>query len=256
MQIKFSSWPRSYSPSWLQSLSPQEQAQVKLHLLYNPVMECSYALPAYEWLSSSPSLDQHYVGDKSLIMSFSYIPPPVQSNQGVNISSSSSSSSSPPLCAPQIKIHWLRVKLDWIISGFEPKIQPTQIYADRYARLYHTLVYQHGCFKYDELSEPVLSYIIEQQDSSTTDISLLPKQLLSYIQEHTHEYQTRLSRLQHMLEGASVDSRMIWKYPFAKSFVIGNGSLLSEEDVLRRIQDSEEEWRLLFGKLKRRFGIL
>ncbi|CAO3586756.1 unnamed protein product [Absidia cylindrospora] len=309
MQIKFGqhqSQPHcnSTTASWLQSLTPQEQQQVLFHLQYNPVMECLYALPAYSWLSSSMTEqeDQHYVGDKSLILSFSYVPPPPPQSPSPPPTTTTTKPtythstsllslplSSPPLGAPQIKIHWLRVTLDWIISFAQPKIQCTQIYGDRYSQLYHSLAHQYGCYRYDELSEPVLAYIIQQDKdhspsamvsaskkqqstrmASVTDSILttttvpdnrykkedddtLPQQLLSYIQEHTHEYHTRLSKLQHMLEGACVDPRMIWKYPFAKSFVVGNGSLLSEEDVVRRIQDSEEEWRALTRVLKRRF---
>ncbi|ORZ16571.1 hypothetical protein BCR42DRAFT_415347 [Absidia repens] len=309
MQIKFGqqqSQPQcnSTTASWLQSLTPQEQQQVLFHLQYNPAMECLYALPAYSWLASSMTeqVDQHYVGDKSLILSFSYVPPPpppqspsttATTTKATYTSDTHSTSllslplSSPPLGAPQIKIHWLRVTLDWIISFTQPRIRCTQIYGDRYSRLYRSLAHKYGCYRYDELSEPVLAYIIEQgkdhqpsamvsaskqrqatrmasvtdsilttttqDDSYNKDDDTLPQQLLSYIQEHTHEYHTRLSKLQHILEGACVDPRMIWKYPFAKSFVVGNGSLLSEEDVVRRIQDSEEEWRSLTRVLKRRF---
>ncbi|KAI8336298.1 hypothetical protein BC941DRAFT_428848 [Chlamydoabsidia padenii] len=261
LQIQFSNKPSHppYSLSSLQqALSKKEQEQALFHLRYNPVLECSYGLPAYSWLSSSDQTDQHYVGDKTMILSFSYVSPTATTTTPSCLLGGSS-----PPCAPQIQIHWLRVTLDWIISFTQPKIQTTQIYADRYAQLYRTLAHQYGCYKYDELSEPVLDYIIHQDkyvsmqdgvDSSNNDNNDLFKQLVSYVQEHSHEYHTRLSRLQHMLEGACVNPRMIWKYPFAKSFVVGNGSLLSEEDVVRRIQDSEEEWRSLSRTLKRRLG--
>ncbi|KAG1059734.1 hypothetical protein G6F42_028207 [Rhizopus arrhizus] len=79
----------------------------------------------------------------------------------------------------------------------------------------------------------------QQQDQQDQ----LPASLVKYVHSHTHECHTRLSRLQHMLEGAGVDPQVLWKYTFAKSFVVSSGSLLCEEDVVRRIQDSEEEWR-------------
>lgn len=258
MQLKFSNHSHQVSSlcaSSLQTLNPQEREKALFHLQYNPVLECSYALPAYSWLPTSDQADSHYVGDKSMILSFSYIPP-----LDTTVPNCLSRGSSPP--APQIQIQWLHVTLDWLISFTQPKIQPTQIYADRYSQLYHTLTHQYGCYKYDELSEPVLAYIIQQgypmhgvtPDNSNKGDGDLPKQLLSYVQEHTHEYHTRLSRLQHMLEGCCVNPRMIWKYPFAKSFVVGNGSLLSEEDVVHRIQDLEDEWRSLSRSLKRRLG--
>ncbi|CAO3587971.1 unnamed protein product [Absidia cylindrospora] len=295
-----------FSSSWFQTLRPQEQELALFHLQYNPVLECSYALPAYSWLTSSMSeqADQHYIGDKTLILSFSYIQPSrITSGESDGTLDhqhylSSTSPSSTSLCAPQIKIHWLRVTLDWIISFTQPKIHCTQIYANRYSQFHQTLANRYGCYKYDHLSEPVLAYIIQQGNTDkdnnqrhyfspqspnqptlqaiqgNNDGSIfppvmvappkvpfdaktsLPKQLLSYVQEHSHEYHTRLSRLEHMLECACVNPRMIWKYSFAKSFVVGNGSLLCEEDVVRRIQDSEEEWRLLSRTLKRRLGAL
>ncbi|ORZ21330.1 hypothetical protein BCR42DRAFT_407321 [Absidia repens] len=129
--------------------------------------------------------------------------------------------------------------------------------------LFHLQYNPHGCYKYDYLSEPVLAYIIQQDDIENDTkrrhyfCPPSPNQPASWaMQEHTHEYHTRLSRLEHMLECACVNPRMIWKYSFAKSFVLGNGSLLCEEDVVRRIQDSEEEWRLLSRTLKRRLGAL
>ena len=99
---------------------------------------------------------------------------------------------------------------------------------------------KQGCFKYDPLSEPVLGHIVSQQYN---DLEELPESLINYVHTHSHECHTRLSRLQHMLEGAGVNPLMLWKYTFAKLFVMGSGSLLCEEDVVRRIQDSEEEWR-------------
>jgi hypothetical protein len=84
-----------------------------------------------------------------------------------------------------------------------------------------------------------LDFIIKDQQE--TDMKLTAD-LVNYVHSHTHECHTRLSRLQHMLEGAGVDSQIVWKYSFAKAFVVGNG-LLCEEDIVRRIQDSEEEWR-------------
>jgi hypothetical protein len=35
----------------------------------------------------------------------------------------------------------------------------------------------------------------------------------------------------------------LWKYTFARLFVVGSGSLIGEEYIVRRIQDAEEEWR-------------
>ncbi|KAI9299977.1 hypothetical protein BJ944DRAFT_273655 [Cunninghamella echinulata] len=150
--------------------------------------------------------------------------------------------------------------MDWIVSGFQPSIQPTQIYNDRYTCLYKTLVQSYGCVKYDEYSEPVIDYILhhnnkEREKEKEKDNSKIPKQLLNYIQEHSHECQTRLKRLQHMLEGAGLDHRMVWKYNFAKTYIVEN-SLLSEEDIVHRILDTEDEWRNLYQSLLKRLKSL
>ncbi|KAI8142790.1 hypothetical protein BJV82DRAFT_516230 [Fennellomyces sp. T-0311] len=225
-------------------ISPQDQALIMFHLQYNPALERMYELPP--WGNQSA---EHYVGDKGLILALSYVH---NTNSEQALPSyyaypSSNTSASPP----HLKAHWLRVTLGWIVSGMEPEIVPTQIYPQRYARLGHALA-RHGFFKYDPLSEPVLSHIVHLEDDQLT-----PPPLATATQQPSHfpTCHTRLSRLQHMLEGAGVDARVLWKYTFAKSYVIGNGSLLGEEDVVRRIQDSEDEWRVKRISLARRLGI-
>lgn len=160
-------------------------------------------------------------------------------------------SSAPMPTAPSMDIRWIRVTLDWVLAGIEPSIPSSQIYEENFTILNQKLA-KEGCFKYDPLSEPVLDYIVGQQMEMTTN-ELSPR-LVKYVHSHSHECHTRLSRLQHMLEGAGVDAQVLWKYTFAKSFVVGNGSLLGEEDVVRRIQDSEEEWRLKKLSLIRRLN--
>jgi hypothetical protein len=143
------------------------------------------------------------------------------------------SSCSPLPVSPKMKVSWIRVTLDWIVSGMVQHQKQTQIYESSFNQLNESLR-KAGCFKYDPLSEPILDYIVQEK-------TFISKHLLNYVKSHTHECQTRLSRLQLMLEGSGVDSQVLWKYSFAKSFVVGNG-LLCEEDIVRRIQDSEQEW--------------
>ena len=319
MQIHFSQWMSSTSkisstPSFAAlangDLSPQDQALTLFHMHYNPAIERMYELPAWSTQTimsddmSSVSIthndNQHYVGDKGLILALSYVQHHHQQQ-----ASPYYAYPSVPTSSPFMKPHWLRVTLGWLMSGLEPEIAPTQIYPKRYAQLGHSLA-RHGIFKYDPLSEPVISHIVHiQDDQLTPPLSQVPTatndpttslksqqqlmshqfptvhdmhyfhdtvsahstddednnedqvtpELLDYVQCHTHECHTRLSRLQHMLEGAGVDSRVLWKYTFAKSYVVGNGSLLGEEDVVRRVQDSEEEWRFKRVSLLRRLGL-
>ncbi|KAI7876963.1 hypothetical protein K492DRAFT_172104 [Lichtheimia hyalospora FSU 10163] len=311
MQIHFSEWTSSSQASELvaaatsssnTSISLQDKALMLFHMEYNPALERTYELPSWG-PSESPD---HFVGDKGLILSLSYVQPSTvddPSAAGVSFYSYPNHTTSIPTNSPpHIQVQWLRVTLSWILSGIRSNITQTQIYPQRYGRLSHALA-RHGCFKYDPLSEPVLSHIVhnendepwsshQQQHSRPASIcdhpraaSLhfptvndnhsdtlsstsasdsehetiedmeehLPAELIEYVKVHTHECRTRLSRLQHLLEGSGVDARVLWKYTFAKSYV--NGSLLGEEDVVRRIQDSENEWRLKRISLTRRLGI-
>lgn len=289
LQIKFSLWKQLQVPSaWLNVLTPQEKPQASFHMQFNPNLECTYNYPAFDYFKDHQHNEdhQHYVGDKSLILSFSYIPQVLNDNNQqqqhqhqhnnnnnnndndntdpyffYNNTSITSRNLSLPL-PPKIKIHWLRVTMDWIISGLKPSIQPTQIYNDRYTRLYKTLVQNYGCVKYDEYSEPVIDYIVHNNNNNNNhnqnnknDDNMIPNHLISYIQEHSHECQTRLKRLQHMLEGAGLDNRIIWKYNFAKTYIVEN-SLLSEEDIVHRILDTEEEWRILYQSLLKRLKLI
>lgn len=311
MQIHFSEWKSSSQASELvtaaatasnTSISLQDKALILFHMGYNPALERTYELPSWG-PSQSPD---HFVGDKGLILSLSYVQPSTLDDPsaaaGVSYYSYPNHTTSIPTNSPPyIQIQWLRVTLSWILAGIRSDIAQTQIYPQRYGRLSHALA-RHGCFKYDPLSEPVLSHIVHNETDepwssyqhqqsrpasicdhpraaslhfptvndthsdtcSSTDSEhetmedaeeQLPAELIDYVQVHTHECHTRLSRLQHMLEGAGVDARVLWKYTFAKSYVVGNGSLVGEEDVVRRIQDSEDEWRLKRISLTRRLGI-
>jgi hypothetical protein len=279
MKIYFSEWfinkslPATKIP--FNKLNPQDQAMVLYHYQYNSSIEKAYELPSWNQSSEiETGEDNRYIGDKGLILCMSYQQPNysnfLQENcaqiatQQPHITSLPSSrymfqyaaSSSRMPTAPSMDIRWIRVTLDWVLTGIKTSIPSSQIYEDSFAILNQKLAKQ-GCFKYDPLSEPVLDHIVHQQmDTSTEE---LPPSLVKYVHSHTHECYTRLSRLQHMLEGAGVDAQVLWKYTFAKSFVVGSGSLLGEEDVVRRIQDSEEEWRLkklsLIRKLNTRIPI-
>ena len=261
MKIHFSGWFLNKSQKIpYKQLSPQDQAMVMYHYQYNSSIEKTYELPSWNQTLESRGDCQRYIGDKGLILSLSYQQQSKQLMENraraqhtlTNLPTSyysyrSVTSSAPMPMAPKMDIQWIRVTLDWVLGGFKSSIPSTQIYEERFNSLNQMLA-KEGCFKYDPLSEPVLDYIVQQQDQD----SQLPESLVKYVHSHTHECHTRLSRLQHMLEGAGVDPQVLWKYTFAKSFVVGNGSLLGEEDVVRRIQDSEEEWRQKKASLTRK----
>ena len=264
MKIHFSGWFSNTIkiPSTFESLSPQDQAMVLYHYQYNSSIEKTYELPS--WHSTTNTGNARFLGDKGFILSLGYQQEPgnidfTQQTQMNHLPTSyysyrSIASSSPMPAAPMVEIKWVRVTLDWVLTGMmKSNIPQSQIYQESFDALDGKLA-KEGCFKYDPLSEPVLKHIIHQQKEQD-DQQELPENLVKYVHSHTHECHTRLSRLQHMLEGAGVDAQVLWKYTFAKSYVVGNGSLLGEEDVVRRIQDSEEEWRKKQLSLTRRLFI-
>lgn len=234
------------------NLSPQDQAILLYHYRYNASIEKTYELPSWNQTSEIQG-DQHrrYLGDKGLILSMTYeksdycnqLKTKYTENQAQHspLHLPYSYSEYKPLgscsalpAAPKMNVLWVRVTLDWIVSGFVQHLKQTQIYETSFNQL-HELLRKAGCFKYDPLSEPILDYIVQGK-------AQISDHLLNYVKAHTHECQTRLSRLRLMLEGSGVNSQVLWKYSFAKSYVVGNG-LLCEEDIVRRIQDSEQEWR-------------
>lgn len=257
IKIHFSGWfdsPKQdlQDDHMVNNLSPQDQAMLLYHHQYNASIEKTYELPSWNQTSEiQGDQNRRYVGDKGLILSMSYEKSDycnqlknkiAESQAEVHLSTlpynyngyKSLSSCSPLPIAPKMNVSWIRVTLDWIVSGMVQHQKQTQIYESSFNQLNESLR-KAGCFKYDSLSEPILDYIVQEK----AEVS---KHLLTYVKSHTHECQTRLSRLQLMLEGSGVDSQVLWKYSFAKSFVVGNG-LLCEEDIVRRIQDSEQEWR-------------
>jgi hypothetical protein len=267
MKIHFSEWFTT-KPAKVPfyHLSPQDQAMVLYHYQYNSSIEKTYELPSWNQSSEIEGADNRYIGDKGLILCMSYQQPdypnflqqnsvtrqlPTISNLPTSYYSYRSAASSAPMpTAPSMDIRWIRVTLDWVLGGMKSSIPSSQIYQESFTLLNQKLA-KEGCFKYDPLSEPVLDHIVHQQLDNSSE---LPASLVKYVHSHTHECHTRLSRLEHMLEGAGVDAQVLWKYTFAKSFVVGNGSLLGEEDVVRRIQDAEEEWRLKKLSLIRRLN--
>ncbi|KAF7729524.1 hypothetical protein EC973_004198 [Apophysomyces ossiformis] len=275
MQIHFNKWAPEELPEHIESMSPKDQELILFHMRYNPALERMYELPTPCIPKSASSCDPHYVGDKGLILSFDYVypnvPHHVRSQQQPSYYAYHTQPRVP--ASPCMQIHWLRVTLAWVVSGMNPAIPVHQIYADKYEHLGNALA-RYGLYKYDPLSEPILTYIVEtthhqeqckpssfptvhshSEDRRDNGEAEVPCALRNYVQAHTHECHTRLSRLQHMLEGAGVDARVLWKYPFAKSLVIGNGSLLGEEDVVRRIQDSEDQWRMKKLSLARKLQV-
>lgn len=277
LKIHFSGWFLNsiQIPSSFQDLPPQDQAMFLYHYQYNSSIEKTYELPSWQSGNNSRSSSDRYLGDKGFILSMAYQQPegngghlefdqhqpPVTGLPTSYYSYRSIASSSPMPSAPIMEVKWVRVTLDWVLTGMmKSNIPQSQIYGDTFDALNQSLA-KEGCVKYDPLSEPVLKYVVSQQQQQQQQQEFegdkamtgeLPESLLKYVHSHTHECHTRLSRLQHMLEGAGVDAQVVWKYTFAKSYVVGNGSLLGEEDVVRRIQDSEEEWRKKKLSLTRR----
>ncbi|KAI8985498.1 hypothetical protein BDB01DRAFT_90376 [Pilobolus umbonatus] len=211
IRLRYSQWP-SYHYHGYSHLTTEEEEQVKFHEHYHPAHHKYYVLPEYD-----PHQQTRYVGDQHMIMQFQYMDDTVH-------------------------VNWIRISLDFILSGFTRHLPSSSLYQDRFRQLQYALS-KHYCFTYDPYSEPILDAIVNHRPLSHT--------LIEYIQSHSDQYRTPLYQLQYLLEGAGVDAHMLWKYPFAVSFITGKNHLLSEEEMVRRIKMAEEDWCRLRLKLTR-----
>lgn len=246
-QVHFSQWRDNQikkDVNLTQCLNDKEQAMYAYHESYNPAMEKGYELPCWNRFNEPK---EHYVGDKGMVFHFEYVDPSSASKSYEEILLSNPYSgyqsviNSPAPSPPLMQVNFLRVTFEWLLTGMKSMVPTHQIYQDSYNKLDAMLQHEgkHYCVKYNPYSETILDYIMKDNEN----IKMNKKQLLQYVYSHSHECHTRLSRLEHMLEGAGVDPHVLWKYTFARLFVVGSGSLIGEEYIVRRIQDAEEEWR-------------
>lgn len=236
--------------AWPHPSTPLDSCMMQLHARYNPALEQVHVLPPWNTTSTSLQEEVHHVANKGFIMCFSYLHTDQERHQRRELEQMAAGhrqraflhdiASAAVLPAPRLRVHWLRVSISWLVSGFHPDVHVEPLYPDRYARLESALQTQHTLYRYDRWAEPVLRYILHPDDP-------LPEPLVDHVRAvcaDEEAYTPRLVRLERLLESAGVDHRVIWKYPFLSSFALGFGSSYRiEETVVGQVQEAEREWR-------------
>ncbi|CAO3636315.1 unnamed protein product [Mucor hiemalis] len=233
MQILYSDWKDKpfNNVGAIRDLNLADRALSLFHLRYNPSLEQIYRIP-------SPSLRRsnngrlRYVGDQGMVMCFSYLDPTTDETN-VQIPEEDNTNAG----FIRIKVHYIHVTISWILAGMNIGVTPQPLYPNRYEAL-EQLLDVYDIQDYPLYSEPVLEYIMrcEFKDNRSKNgeqsvVVILP----------IHEKKSNLEILQHKLQILGIDPRFIWKYSFAKSFILSGGNV---EDVVKVIQKSEEEWKL------------
>ncbi|KAI8075397.1 uncharacterized protein B0P05DRAFT_472845 [Gilbertella persicaria] len=219
IQILFDEWfeQATIESGTLDNLSLGERAQILFHLKYNPFREQIFQLPI-------PKIKQdkqlQYIGDQGMIMTFSYI-----------FSKSDIS---------HLHIHSVHVNLSWLISGINPNIQPQLIYEQRYERLAYILSREYGIFSYSTSAPSVLKYILNYQENLPLDVH--QEVVQGYGRNKNNDTQARREQLQLALQSQGVDPRVLWKYTFAKNFILTGNSGIDSHSIARTIYESEKEW--------------
>lgn len=224
VQVIFDEWKSKSIDSlhYARELNLTELAQMLYHYTFNPMLERIYQFP-----TPFTSIEKvQYIGDCGMIMSFSYEDTTQQEDAWVN-----------PVGLDVLAVH---VNLSWLLSGLDSKIEPQTIYPERYQALTAKLN-KEGITDYFPYSHHTLKYIMTGQ----LDLS-------SFVSSRQTE-PSKLEQLRSSLLEVGVHPRVIWKYGFAKAFILKE-QLSSIEQNVQAIQDSENEWALKKQDLLHRFG--
>lgn len=211
-QIIFDAWedqPAQAPISFTDSL--QDYALYLYHASYNAMLEHVYQFPT----PFDCNEKVQYIADRGMIMSFSYEDTTEQQENWIN-----------PVGIEILSVH---VHLSWLLSGLEgSKIEPQPIYPERYQALTDKLN-EVGITDYYPYSQHALKYIM------TGELDL------SSFRLNEQAEPTRLEQLRSSLLEAGVNPRVVWKYGFAKAFVLKEQPSSVEHNV-RAILESENEW--------------
>ncbi|KAI9359105.1 hypothetical protein BD770DRAFT_386612 [Pilaira anomala] len=192
------------------------------HYTFNTMLERIHQFPTP--FTSNERVQ--YVGDCGMIMTFSYEDTTQQEDAWVT-----------PVGLDVLAVH---VNLSWLLSGMDSKIEPQTIYPERYQAL-TAILNKEGITDYFPYSHHALKYIMTGQ----LDLS-------SFISSQQTET-SKLEQLKSSLLEVGVHPRVIWKYGFAKAFILKEQLSCIEQNV-QAIQDSENEWALKKLDLLHRFG--
>lgn len=218
-QITFSEWSERCLPQgYLRGLNLTDRAQVMFHLQYNPSLEQVYRISA----PGDNDGKLQYLGDCGMVMSYSYMHPTRQEGTVVPESQGSDNTTS-----IRLQVHSVHVNFSWLLSGMNDKITVQPIYANRYQALSDRLN-RERIKKYSLYSQYALGYIM-------ADDPVFVSPITDEIQE------SQLEKLQSKLKSVGVDPRVVWKYTFAKNFILKN-QFIEFDDITKVIQKSEEDW--------------
>ncbi|KAG2212458.1 hypothetical protein INT46_007995 [Mucor plumbeus] len=259
-QIQFSEWCKretsAQNSELLLNLNLVDRAQVLFHLQYNPSMEQVYDLK----LPKDDKNEMHYLGDKGIIMAYSYteqqqqqqsdntiqfhgLEDPVIPNtfnsifDQVNSNRTNAAANNNTI---RLSIHSINANLSWLLAGFNSGITPETIYPRRYQTLTDTLLLhdvvdkRHFCAH----SEFVLKCIITMKQDATID-----PHALSELLKQPAETISWKEKLQAKLQSIGIDPRVIYKYTFVKNYILQQHPPITGPDVVAKvIQESEEAW--------------
>ncbi|KAG2190866.1 hypothetical protein INT46_001532 [Mucor plumbeus] len=200
LQVVYSEWRQFLSIvalGYAQSLCLQDRALVMFHMPYNASMEHVYALP--HW---NKKRNQQYICDRGLIIKFSFIEDNV------------------------IIIDSILVNFSWILGGFNKgnPVSPLPLYSKEYQALSNMLLEEEGIDQYDEYTDSVADYILN--DSNKLIIQ-------------THSKRTLLWN---KLEALSIHPRLVYKYSSAKNWLLKDNPVEDIDQVIQVIQNSEVGW--------------
>lgn len=258
-QIQFSGWcereTSAQNSELLLNLNLVDRAQVLFHLQYNPSMEQVYDLK----LPKDDKNELHYLGDKGIIMTYSYtkqqqqqldntiqfhgLEDPVIPNtfnsifDQVNSNRINAAANNNTI---RLRIHSIYANLSWLLSGFNSDITPEPIYPRRYqvladTLLLHDVVDKHHFCTYSEF---VLKCIITMKQDAIID-----PQALSELLKQPAEAISWKEKLEAILQSIGIDPRVIYKYTFVKNYILQqHPPTIGPDDVAKVIQESEEAW--------------
>ncbi|KAI8643865.1 hypothetical protein BD408DRAFT_414337 [Parasitella parasitica] len=196
LQVVFSKW-RQPALGYVRHLSLQDRALVMFHTRYNAPLEHVYALP-----HRNKKRSHQYISDRGLIIKFSF------EDDGT------------------IVIDSVMINFSWLLGGFikDNLGLPLSLFPERYQALRSMLLEEEGINQYDEYTDSVTDYILN--DTSRLIIHTNSKRLL----------------LWNKLEALGLNPRLAYKYSSAKNWLLKDKPVEDVDQVVQVIQDSEAGW--------------
>lgn len=230
-------------------LNAFDRAHMLFHGTYNPAHEKVYILPSVH--DPGPPRRTRYVGDADMVLALYYTSrgdDVMQWNYARTTNTQSTVTALAPPPERSANISSLKVSISWIMSGIQTNVSTIELYSSYRHHLHDTLS-SNLAFTYDPNCEQVLEWLVSENASN----AIVPHQLIAFLKEHTHESLSRQAELQRLLESAGVDASVLWKYGFAKRWLAGKAAF-EPEDVVRRIQMTEENWHKDQQSLRRQLA--